>query len=105
MAAFILRILPLTLLLSACTAASVYRSPVDETATIARPLVEVDRCMQLQVGAPPITTPDGKTTFVLKNSDDGVQGLISLSAVAGGTRVEIRRISAVVPTGFWRNCR
>lgn len=96
----------LVLLTAGCaSAANIYSSGVDETAVIQKPLGEVVQCMTLKMGSAPITDPDGKTAFVVKDAYDHPLGLISLSPAAAGTLVEVRRRDSLASTGMWKSCR
>lgn len=95
----------LGLLTGGCaTGADIYRAGVDETVVIAKPLVDVSRCMALQLGSAPVAEPDGGI-FFLKGGYGETLALFTLSPIPAGTQVEIRRRGKTVSTGMWRKCR
>lgn len=100
------RLIPaIALSLAGCTTVGTYKTAVDETVWIDRPIQDVSQCFQLRLGVPPITTPDGATAFPLKNNMGSSVGMFSLFGEGQRTRIDIRRATPMVATGTWRNCR
>ncbi len=96
----------LTALVAACaTPADIYSSEIDLAETSAKPIDEISQCLQLRWGSAPITAPDGKLTFPMKNAYDQVLGLLTLSPVENGTRLELRKTGQMIFGGQdWRKC-
>lgn len=96
----------LPLLLSACaTPGDIYASGVDTSEISEKPLAEISQCLQLRWAEAPLQTPDGKTTFPLKNGYGQTLGLLSLSPVEQGTLVELRKTGQLMIGGEnWRRC-
>jgi len=92
--------------LTACASTQdIYESSVDESVFIDRPPAEVSQCLQMRLSSAPITTPDGRQTFLIKNQYGSTLAMMSLAPQDGGTRIEIRRAQSAVHTGQWRKCR
>jgi len=96
----------LTLGLAACaTPGDIYSSEVDLSETSAKPLAEISQCLQLRWAEAPLTTPDGKTAFPMKNGYGQTLGLLTLTPADGGTLVELRKTGQLMIGGQnWRNC-
>jgi hypothetical protein len=96
----------LAVALAACaTPTDIYSSEVDLSVTSAKPLAEVSQCLQLRWAEAPITAPDGKLSFPMKNGYGQVLGLLTLTAVPEGTLVELRKTGQLMMGAQnWREC-
>ncbi|MDP3550607.1 MAG: hypothetical protein Q8R81_09440 [Novosphingobium sp.] len=96
----------LTIALSACaTPQDIYNGEVDFDEVTAKPMAEVSQCMQLRYASAPITTPDGKIGFAIKNGFQQVLGLITLEPAKSGTRIQVRQTGqAIINARDYRNC-
>lgn len=100
------KIILLFSLLGACaTPTDIYSSPIDISATSAKPIAEVSQCLQLRWAEAPITAPDGKISFPMKNGYGQVLGLLTLTTVPEGTLLELRKTGQLAIGGEnWRAC-
>lgn len=96
----------LALGLAACaTPGDIYSSEVDLSETSPKSVSEISQCLQLRWAEAPLTTPDGKATFPMKNGYGQTLGLLSLSPVEGGTLIELRKTGQMLFGGQnWRAC-
>lgn len=94
------------LLVAGCaTPSDIYSSEVDLSETTARPLAEVSQCLQLRWAEAPITAPDGKLSFPMKNGYGQVLGMLTLTAVSDGTLLELRKTGQLMMGAQnWRTC-
>lgn len=96
----------LTVGLAACaTPTDIYSSEVDLSETSPKPLAEVSQCLQLRWAEAPITAPDGKLNFPMKNGYGQVLGLVTLTPIPEGTLLELRKTGQLMIGGQnWRGC-
>jgi hypothetical protein len=94
------------LLLAACaTPMDIYSSEIDIAETSPKPIGEISQCLQLRWAEAPITGPDGKLSFPMKNGYGQVLGLLTLTTVPGGTLLELRKTGQLAIGGEnWRAC-
>jgi hypothetical protein len=94
------------LLLASCaTPQDIYSSEVDVAETTAKPLAEISQCLQLRWAEAPITAPDGKLNFPMKNGYGQVLGMLTLTPVPDGTLIELRKTGQLAIGGEnWRAC-
>lgn len=96
----------LAVALAACaTPTDIYSSEVDLSETSTKPLAEVSQCLQLRWAEAPITAPDGKLSFPMKNGYGQVLGLVTLTPIPEGTLLELRKTGQLMIGGQnWRGC-
>lgn len=99
-------ILVLALLASACaTPGDIYASDVDLSERSTKSVSEISQCLQLRWAEAPITAPDGKLSFPMKNGYGQVLGMLTLSPIEGGTLIELRKTGQMLFGGQnWRSC-
>lgn len=91
--------------LAGCASVSdMYASPVDATVVSPKPLQEVSSCLQLKYATAPLVAPGGETMLLLKNIQQVTIGILTLSTVPEGTKIEMRRSRSVGALGDWRSC-
>jgi hypothetical protein len=87
------------------TPQDIYKSEVDFDETTSKSVAEVSQCMQLRYGSAPITTPDGKTGFMMKNGFQQIFGVITLEPAESGTRIQVRKTGqAMINARDYRHC-
>lgn len=94
------------LVLAACaTPGDIYLSEVDLSEVSPKSVAEISQCLQLRWAEAPLTTPDGKATFPMKNGYGQTLGLVSLTPTEGGTLIELRKTGQLMIGGKdWRHC-
>lgn len=94
------------LALSACaTPSQIYSSEVDISDVSAKPISDISQCLQLRWAIAPITAPDGKLSFPMKNGYGMVLGMLTLTPQTNGTLIELRKTGQMLAGGQdWRKC-
>lgn len=94
------------LALTGCaTPGDIYASEVDKSEVSPKSVAEISQCLQLKWAEAPITAPDGKLSFPMKNGYGVVLGLLTLSPHEQGTLIELRKTGQMLIGGqSWRKC-
>ena len=87
------------------TPTQIYSSEVDKREVSSKSISEVSQCLQLRWAEAPITGPDGKLSFPMKNGYGQVLGMLTLTEQGSGTLIELRKTGQMLFGGRdWSKC-
>ena len=92
-------------LCSGCaTVGDLSNKPADVTKITGKTVVVVSDCLQQAFGKAPLISATGERTFVIDNGLNMPLATVTLTEVAEGTKVDLRKNSGLASPGLWRRC-